>query len=146
MVKAATRIAVVLVLCTIAGSLDGPAAGSSLGVEVDDPESKILEGADDEGDLTVGMRVSVKNTSESEESVELVVQGLDRDGYELFEFYLSGVVKAGQTRNLTDRDYVPENLHKSIVRWRVDQLSIRGAQAGSAAGPGSAPPGKDRRG
>lgn len=142
----AKRLAAMLLLGTIVGSPGGAAAGSSLGLEIDDPESKVLEGADDEGDLTVGIRVSVKNTSENEESVELVVQGLDRDGYELFEFYMSGVVKAGQTRNLTERDFVPENIHKSIVRWRVDQVSIRGAQAGRAAGPGSAPPGKDRRG
>jgi hypothetical protein len=146
MAKPASFLAVLLFLVPIVAALDRVTAGGSLGVDVDDPEEKVLEGPDDEGELTIGVRVAVKNTSESEESVDLVVQGLDRDGYEVFEFVVSGVIKPGQSRTLTDRDYLSDHLHSTIVRWRVDQVSIRGAQPGSAARPSHAPPGKERRG
>jgi hypothetical protein len=125
--------------CFILGALCVPAlptmAGARLSVEVDEPECKILQAADKDGDLEIAIKVSVQNTSESEAEVKAIVQGIDREGFEVFELRLSDAIKAGQTRVLTDSDFLQERRYKTIVRWRVEEVTVRPGQPGSAAQP-----------
>jgi hypothetical protein len=125
-----------IAMCLLVGAICAPAqpswAVSRLSIEVDDPECKILQPADKDGDIEIAIKVTVQNTSETEVEVKTIIQGIDREGFEVFEVRLSDAVKAGQSRVLTDSDFLQERRFKSIVRWRVEEVTVRPGQPGSA--------------
>ncbi|HOO76303.1 MAG TPA: hypothetical protein PLI51_00190 [bacterium] len=112
----------------IAASSDGP----HLGIEIGEPTVKVVEGPDYDNDLTISISVRVKNTTEREVAVEVIVQGLDREGAELFDTFLNDALKPGQTRVFTDSVYIRNGLYKSIVIWRVEEATIRGGEPNNA--------------
>ena len=133
-----------IAMCLLVGVICVPTlpswAGARLGIEVDEPECKILQPADKDGDIEIAIKVTVQNTSETEAEVKTIIQGIDREGFEVFEVRLSDAVKAGQSRVLTDSDFMQERRFKSIVRWRVEEVTVRPGQPGNAAQPPSEAP------
>jgi hypothetical protein len=119
----------------LAISFQTPFAAPHLGIEVGEPQRKVVDGPDDDGDLKVSFKVEVKNTAEIDVEVELVVSGLDRDNFELFDFTISGVVKNGRPRVLTDTQYIKQRLYNLITRWQVEEVTIRGEQPNNAVQP-----------
>ena len=119
------------------GALCAPAlpswAGSRVGIEVDEPECKILQPADKDGDLEFALKVTVQNNSDTEMEVKTIIQGIDREGFEVFEVRLSDAIKAGKSRVLTDSDFLQERRFKSIVRWRVEELTARPGPSSDSA-------------
>lgn len=96
------------------------AAGQSPGIEVSGLGHKVLSGPDSAGDLEISVKLTVKNTTDADMMVRVRVQGIDRDDFEVFDVQLSGIVKAKQTRVLTDTQYLSEKLYNSIVKWQVE--------------------------
>ena len=105
----------------------------ALGVEIGEPTLKAVLGADDEGDVTISVSVHVKNITERVLAVRLIVQGLDREGAELFDITLDDALNRGEDRVFTDTDYIKEQVFKSITGWRIEEATIRSGQANSGA-------------
>jgi len=122
------HILIALVLLLVAVPLVASPGAPHLGVEIGEPAVKILEGPDDDSDLTVRISVRVKNTTERELAVDLIVQGLDREGSELYDLHLNDAVKPGLERTFTDTNYIKERVFKSVTTWRVEEATIRGGQ------------------
>lgn len=108
---------IVFVLCAFV--VNGMAT-SQPGLEVSDLSHKILSKPDEDGDLEISIKVNVRNTTETDIEAAIVVRGLDKEDYEVFEVPLSGKVKAKQSRVLTDSWYINEKRYKSIERWEVE--------------------------
>jgi len=117
------RFAVVMsVACVLA--FPTFAAAPRLGIEVAPPEHKVLDGPNADGDLDLSVKVMVKNTLDMDESVQIVVQALDRDDYEVLEVVLSGPVRAGKSRPLTQSAMLQQDVYRTVVAWRVEEVTI----------------------
>jgi hypothetical protein len=100
------------------------AAAPRLGIEIAPPEHKVLDGPNADGDLDLSVKVMVKNTLDMDESVQIVVQALDRDDYEVLEVVLSGPVRAGKSRPLTQSAMLQQDVYRTVVAWRVEEVTI----------------------
>ena len=74
----------------------------------------------------------VKNTLDMDESVQIVVQALDRDDYEVLEVVLSGPIRAGKARPLTQSALLQKEVYRTITAWRVEEVTITALPADSA--------------
>jgi hypothetical protein len=117
---------VVAVMPVVACLLAVPsfAAAPRLGIEIAAPEHKVLDGPNEDGDLDLSVKVMVKNTLDMDESVQIVVQALDRDDFEVLEVVLAGPIRAGKARPLTQSAMLNHDAYRSIVAWRVEEVSI----------------------
>jgi len=138
MTKTISRVVAILFVVAFAISVDASSAAPHLGIEVGEPQIKVIDGPDDDGDLRISVKVTVKNTTETEMNVELNVQALDRDNFEVFDMFLSDAVRAGQERVLTDTDYIQERTYKSVAKWRVEEVTARGGQPNNTVQPSTA--------
>lgn len=111
-----------VLVSTAAASTSRPIA---VGIEIEDPRVRIVEGPEGDADLTVGFGVPIRNTCGSAISIEIAVQGLDRDGEELHDVFLSGAVEAGQSTVLADTDLLKQARFRSIVTWRIEDAVVR---------------------
>jgi hypothetical protein len=100
------------------------AAAPRLGIEIAPPEHKVVDGPNADGDLDLSVKVMVKNTLEMDESVQVVVQALDRDDYEVLEVVMSGPIRAGKSRTLTQSAVLEQEAYRTIVSWRVEEVTI----------------------
>jgi hypothetical protein len=117
------RFPVVITLtCLLA--LPALAAAPRLGIEVDPPEHKVIDGPNEDGDLDLSVKVMVKNTLDMDESVQVVVQAIDRDEFEVLEVVMSGPIRAGKSRSLTQSAVLQQDAYRSIVAWRVEEVTI----------------------
>jgi len=90
-------------------------------LEVGPVEAKAISGPDEDGDLLVSIKVTVTNNADSERSVNLQIQALDGEEFEVFECNLEGKVDPEATRTISDTDYINAELYRSISQWRVDE-------------------------
>jgi len=113
---------------SIAGALLGllllpgaaPARADDL-FEVSGIKNKIVEPADDHGDLLVSFKAAVKNLSDTSQEIEVWLQGIDREDFEVVEVQLFGKFKPKETRELTNMIYVREQTYASVVKWQVEE-------------------------
>lgn len=73
---------------------------------------------DSSGDIWFSLKATVRNNS-TDDDVSITIQAIDREGYELKDVTLSGKVRHGQIKVLTDKKYMPYDKYRSIARWRV---------------------------
>ena len=100
----------------------GPAAAHAADlVAVSGIKNKIVEPADDQGDLLVSFKASVKNLTDSPQEVEVWIQGIDREDFEVVEVQLFGKFKPQETRELTNMVHLREQTYASVVKWQVEE-------------------------
>ena len=146
MFKSPSRLWALLFVIAIIPSSHADLSAAPLGLDVGAPQHKILGGPDEDADLEISVKVMVKNTSGQVQHVDLVVHALDREGFEVFEIFLSGVLKGGQTRAITGSDYIQERRYKTIVGWQIKEVTITGGQPdGDAQPPAEHPSGARNR-
>lgn len=114
-----TRIAGVL-LGVLLSSGAAPARADDV-VEVSGIKHKIVEPADDQGDLLVSFKAAVKNLTDAPQEVEVWIQGIDREDFEVVEVQLFGKLKPKETRELTNMVYLREPTYTSVVKWQVEE-------------------------
>ena len=79
---------------------------------------KVLKREEDEGTLDFAIKADVANHGENEE-VMVEIQGLDRDGFEVYALYLRGRVPRGSSKTLSIKeDYVSFADFNGIVKWQ----------------------------
>ncbi len=100
------------------------AAAPRLGIEVAAPEHKVIDGPNEDGDLDLSVKVMVKNTLDMDESVQIVVQAVDRDDFEVLEVVMSGPIRAGKARPLSQSAVLQQEAYRTIVAWRVEEVTI----------------------
>src|SRR5262245_43806743 len=116
--------AVLVILASLLLAAESTAAPPRLGIEIAPPEHKVLDGPNADGDLELSVKVMVKNTLDMDESVQIVVQAVDRDEYEVLELVPSGPIRAGKARPLTQSALLQKDVYRTIVAWRVEEVSI----------------------
>lgn len=101
-------------------ALVGSVVSAQQGLEFSGLAHKVLAGPDSDGDLEISIKVNVRNATNTDQDVKIVVRAVDKDDYEVFDVQLTGKVKAGQTRILTDTQFISEKVYKTIVRWEIE--------------------------
>jgi len=97
------------------------AAGARDLVEVSGIKQKIVENADDQGDLLVSFKATVRNLTDSPQEAEIWLQGIDKEDFEVVEVELFGRLKPKESRVLTNMTYVREKTYASVIKWQVEE-------------------------
>lgn len=73
---------------------------------------------DDDGDISVAIKAQVQNGSDETECF-IELQGLDRDGFAIYETHLTGTIPIGSSKVLTARKgYVNKKIFEQIKSWQ----------------------------
>ncbi len=74
--------------------------------------------AENKDDMSFAIKALVKNESDDTE-VYVELQGLDNDGFEIYDIGLRGTIPIGASKVLTTReDYVDKELFGQIIDWQ----------------------------
>ena len=114
------KLLVLLLATMIFGQQSLRAQSTSGAVEFGNIESKVLSGPDTDGDVWFSVKVEVRNEADTERYVDIKIRGVDQEGFEVVELDLTGAVKVGQKRILTDSNYVNAKSYKTIVKWEIE--------------------------
>ena len=91
------------------------------GIEYGEVGHKVVDDQPDrDGELKISIKLSVRNDSDEDIDVDLTIRALDAEGFEVFEAGLEGAVRAGETRVLTDSNYISPRIYKMISRWEIE--------------------------
>ena len=81
-------------------------------------ETKVFK-TDSSGDVWFGIKATVKNLGHKDDEIYVALQAIDREGFELNDITLHGNIKAGESRDLTVKTYMPYEEFKNIYKWQV---------------------------
>ena len=74
--------------------------------------------SEDEDYMSFAIKALVQNGSDDPE-VFVTLQGLDSDGFEIYDIILEGTIPIGASKVLTTkRDYVDKEIFEQIVGWQ----------------------------
>ena len=108
-------LALILTLPLISSAVSAPK-----GLEFSGLAHKVVDGPDDDGDLEISIKVNVRNTTGKDQDVKIKVRAVDAEDYEVFDMPITGIVKARESRVLTDTQFISEKVYKTIVRWEIE--------------------------
>ena len=92
---------------------------------VGDISTKKMSEVDSGGDVWFSIKAIVKNTSQADKNIGLVLQAVDSDGFELKSVALTGIIKAGGEEILTDKTYMPDKQYRGINKWKLVRIQAR---------------------
>lgn len=87
-------------------------------ITVSNIATKIVEGPNSSGDIHYAIKADVTNSGQNNQ-VSVKLQGIDGDGFELEDLYLSGDIAPGETKTLTDKRIMAEKDYNNIKDWRT---------------------------
>ncbi len=76
-----------------------------------------------QGELWFSAKAMVHNNTSSPRRIEVDVQGVDQEGFELEDVYLRGDFSPNESKILTNRDFMPEPLFNKVIRWQVRDIT-----------------------
>ena len=115
MLRRLLSLTLILMLPLITAALSAPK-----GLEFSGLAHKIVDGPDEDGDLEISVKVNVRNTTGKDQDVKIKVRAVDAEDFEVFDMPITGIVKARETRVLSDTQFISEKVYKSVVRWEIE--------------------------
>lgn len=115
MLRRLLTLALILTLPLISGAVPPPK-----GLELTGLAHKVIDGPDEDGDLEISVKVTVRNTTGKDQDVKIKVRAVDGEDYEVFDMPITGIVKARDTRVLSDTQFISEKVYKTVVRWEIE--------------------------
>ena len=89
-----------------------------MSIELTDIQVKKLDEEDKMVDFAI--KCTVTNNSDEEDYIEIMIQGLDEDGFEVYMIDFYEKIPIGKSKVLTTREtYVKRKIFKSIVKWQL---------------------------
>lgn len=86
--------------------------------QVSEISTKVL-GIDEDEYVSFAIKASVENLSDDED-VDIELQGIDADGFEILTVFLSGHIPVGKKKILTTKeDMVDNSLYEQITLWQA---------------------------
>lgn len=85
--------------------------------KVSDITTKVIA-TDKDGDVQLAIKATVENGSDSED-VGMWLQGVDAEGFEVEDAYLTANITVGGSQTLTRKIFIEGELYKQIYRWQV---------------------------
>ena len=121
----AIRCTVLLLLCGIASCEhpQPPGEAAPPALQVGDVAHKVIEAADDDGDIRLSIKVRVDNPSVDDVEASVEVQAVDAEGFEVTDFSVHGRIRAGESRDLSDWLYLQQAAFETISKYKVERSS-----------------------
>ena len=94
-----------------------PIASSTPAYELIDRAHKIVSGPDEDGDLEISFRVTVKNLRDTKLAVRVIAQGIDEEDFVTYDLYLDDTLGPHETRVIRDLDFISDTKYSEIVKW-----------------------------
>jgi hypothetical protein len=89
----------------------------SVDMIISDIAEKVLEQDDENDELSFVIKALVQNESEDTD-IYIQMQGLDSEGFELYDLPLAGTIPIAGKKILTTREYhVKQETYDQIVEW-----------------------------
>jgi hypothetical protein len=101
-----------------------PESTMAAGVTIGQIATKLRSEADHAGEVTFAIAVDVTNNTQDAIEVNVAVQAVDDDGFELHDMTLFGLLGPGETKRLSDQGYMPERDYRAIAKWQVEEARI----------------------
>ncbi len=92
-------------------------------IRTSDPSGRAQGDADAHGNVAFAVKVTTKNDCDGERSVQLVMQGVDKDGYEIAKGLIYGDVPAKSSVIVTGSVPVKASEAGKIVAWQVSMMA-----------------------
>jgi len=80
--------------------------------------TRIVEGPDSGGDVSFAIRCTLRNNENRDVKAFVTLQAVDADGFELTSVTLVGKLKAGESKNVSHKTYMPARDYKKVT-WQV---------------------------
>ena len=84
-------------------------------ITVSDIATKVV--SEDEDEISFAIKALVQNGYDDPD-VLVKVQGLDSDGFEIFDLWLEGTIPSGASKVLTTREDIDKELFEQIKGWQ----------------------------
>ncbi len=120
-------IALFLIGCTTTESLSFNVGSDE--IQVTEVAVKELE-VDADGDRWFSGKATVKNRTKQSVAVDVYIQGIDAEGFEIMDIWLEGRLDPNETKVLTNREFTSETSYTQIVEWRLRSVDIESTNGG----------------
>jgi hypothetical protein len=101
------------------------AAVAPFPLQVGDVAHKVIEPADDDGDIRLSIKVRVHNLGVDDVEAFVEVQAVDAEGFEVCDVSVHGHVPGGESRYLSDWLYLQQAAFETISEYKVERSSAR---------------------
>ena len=91
------------------------------GIVVERLDHKVLSGPDKDGDLRISVKALVKNATDRDVEIDITLEAIDAEDFEVLDVPLSGTIPAHGTKALSDWQYLAEKTYKTIATWRLEE-------------------------
>lgn len=98
-------------------------------IQVTEIAVKKLE-IDEEGDRWFSGKAKVKNRTNRSVAVDVYIQGIDAEGFEIIDIWLEGRLDPNESKVLTNREFTSETNYTQIVEWRLRSVDIEDTNGG----------------
>ena len=72
---------------------------------------------DEDGLVDVAIKATIENQSDDED-VMVELQGVDKEGFEVYSVYLDGHVPLGKSKVLTTKELIEKSIYQMIAHWQ----------------------------
>lgn len=86
--------------------------------------AKLRGDPDDAGEVCFAIVADVTNHTRNPVEVSVDIQAVDDEGFELMDLTLRGPLGPGETRRLSDQDYMRHKDYLAIAKWQVEEVSV----------------------
>lgn len=86
--------------------------------------TKLRSEPDESGDVSYAIAVDVTNNTQQAVEAFVDLQAVDSDGFELTDVTLRGSLGPGETKRLSDQNYMPHRDFLAIAKWQVEDAGI----------------------
>lgn len=87
--------------------------------------TKKMSKVDSGGDVWFSIKVPIKNSSQRDRDVTVILKAVDLEDFEVKTVILNGNVRAGREEVLTDKTYMAEKEYRHIKEWKIVSLTER---------------------
>jgi len=89
------------------------------GLELSDIQIKKLDEEDNMVDFAIKCKIT--NNSDEDDNLEIMIQGLDEDGFEVYMIDFYEKIPIGESKVFTTREtYVKSKIFNSIASWQLE--------------------------
>ncbi|MGG6296595.1 hypothetical protein ACQ4M4_19565 [Leptolyngbya sp. AN02str] len=85
--------------------------------------TKQMSQPDDSGDIYYAIKATVQNNSGRPLEVNISIQAVDEDDFELTDVSLSSEIAADETKTITDKTFMPHSDYVQIAKWQIKSVS-----------------------
>jgi hypothetical protein len=86
--------------------------------------TKSLHQRTTEGEVWISAKATIQNNTSFSKRIEVRIQGIDAEGFELEDVYLEATFSPGETKDVTNREFMADSILAKISHWQVGSITF----------------------